>query len=117
MSKYKTINEVFEVSWRGMKAQGFQKSEGHSGCRYYLNGFHCVIGQVLPIETCEYWDKMSDSSIYNIYINRKEEYKKYFGDIPVEIMYEFQKDCHDNADSVEASMRLFANKHNIPIPE
>lgn len=109
-----TRQEIFDLAWKGLKAQGFEKSYDPSfGCLYRgPEGRRCAIGHVIPDD--RYATTLEGKSPLTIEVssaaNLSENDTSFADDLQM---------CHDKADTPNGMRKRltdFAAKHHLTIP-
>lgn len=109
----RTRQEIFDLAWNGLKAQGFKRSKvvGGPRCLYRSqNGLKCAIGHCIPDEI--YSPLMEEEGL--------DKVMEIIG-VP-DNLFPFAEDlqhAHDGAESpagMEGNLRRFAERHSLTIP-
>lgn len=113
--KCKLSNQkIFDVVYRGLKSQGFERSLLSDGvtCAYRgYGGAKCAAGWLIPDEL--YKEEYEGSTIDN-----SVDLENYFGR-KLEFVMELQTihDDYETADDMQARLRTFAKHYELKIPE
>ena len=121
MKPFDSLQQVFDVAYRGMAAQDWAKSTSITfGCEYRIpetenhGELRCAIGHCIPDELI-----YEASGRIGYLMFRKREFAELFKNIGGSTMNELQE-CHDKAED-EAEMRArfatFAFEHELTIPD
>lgn len=115
MTTFRTRQEIFDLAWNGLKAQGFERSLNSSHTCAYRgeNGMRCAIG--FCIDDANYDEELlEENSAQNPAVldaARIDQADEAFAD-------ELQ-DMHDNAftpEIMEERLRAFALRQNLKVP-
>ncbi len=120
LNPYKNNQEVFDVAYAGLKAQGFLKAEkvigGGKRCVFRgINNTKCAVGHLVPDELVK--DDDNFRTLESM-INRNDYWQHLFYMIDIEFLKALQR-CHDFTHSPEAmEIRLqdFAVEHGLKMP-
>lgn len=109
----RTRQEIFNLAWNGLKAQGFKRSimVGSDRCLYRSqNGLKCAIGHCIQdhsyhrdLEDAPYADVLDAAEISSA----EHDFTRYL------------QVCHDNSTrpkKMEQALRRFASEHSLTIP-
>lgn len=115
MTTFRTRQEIFDLAWVGLKAQGFFKSITRDGnCAYRgTEGLRCAIGFCIEDENYDA-DLLEGLSAENpdvLAAARVDETDREFADD--------LQETHDSADTpeiMERRLRSFAERHNLTVP-
>ena len=113
--------EAFDIMWRGLKSQGFERSgRGPGDCSYRgANGRKCPVGWLIPdSEYDERWDEPDSETA----IGDLEEVQRSIPGFTQELL-PFLMECqatHDTCDLpevMENNFRMIASKNKLTIPK
>jgi hypothetical protein len=124
---YLTRQEIFNVVWTGLKAQGFQQSlnDGGSECAYRApDGCKCAFGHLIPDEL---YDNKIEGSAVGIFVQRYYKniipklcdwFMETFDPEDLDFIRELQK-IHDyvaSPEQMEKELRRYARENRLDIP-
>lgn len=116
MTIFRTRQEIFDLAWNGLKAQGFERSlNSDDTCAYRgENGMRCAIG--FCIDDANYDEELleenlaQDPAVLNAARIAQED----------NVFAEELQEMHDTAYSpeiMEEQLRAFALRHKLKVPE
>lgn len=119
----KTLQQVFNQAFRGLRKQGWKKSVAADGttCMYRgPNGLRCAIGHAIP--NSRYMKKFEEYSVINGTILRAAlgVGTGYSGPIDLHGVLFSLQNCHDSArgrKDMERSMLEFAQRYGLTVPK
>jgi len=113
MANYRTRQEIFDLAWNGLKAQGFRRSMNGSTCAYRTHdGRKCAIGYL--IEDGDYRHSFEGRDAYFGPVREAARIASADASFAADLQH-----CHDEAggpESVEGNLRRFASTHDLTIP-
>lgn len=120
-----TKQEIFNIAWTGLKAQGFRKALNSNGdCVYRArNGTRCAVGMVLPDHLYE-WEmdnqEVGGTGVINLVKNFPKVRKLFGGSKDMLNFLSALQGCHDSGDDepedMERQLRSFAKRRRLSIP-
>lgn len=107
----RTEQEIFDLAFNGLRAQGFRKSKGEKGCLYRgPDGLKCAIGHCI-----------ADSDYRKSFEARRDSAFEAAGVsgplFAFAVNLQFAHDLSINPSDMESRLREFANDYELTIPE
>lgn len=110
----RTRQEIFDLAWNGLKAQGFRRAYGGIGvgCLYRgPDGMKCAIGHCIADER---YDPEMDMCGQRSLAFRAAGVASEDYDFAIEL--QTVHDCGRRPEAMEDNLRRFASRHSLTIP-
>jgi hypothetical protein len=113
----RTRQEIFDLAYRGLAAQGFRRSHDGTGCLYRgPHGLRCAIGHCIPDDE---WEHRNLERVNNEEIGGIVSFSAGIADEDLDFAQGLQE-AHDDGihpSVMRHKLEAFAHQHGLTVPE